>query len=403
MPQLIIGSPPRGKDYFGRQDLVDRLWERLQTDNVLLAAPRRFGKTGLMYQLLDRRREPFRPLYIDVEDITSAADFMIELIAALMRDHYFGRRLRQVWAGAKDFGRFLSRLPASIDVGGLKIELREQTGVADHWLTYGEKVMELLAREGPTLLLLIDEFADMVHAIERRSADEAAQFLRWFRKARIAPETKTRFVIGSSVNLISTLDAMGLVDTVNDLCPEKLVPFSPETARGYVAAIFASKGVTLSPEVENRILETVGAPIPYLLAVLLTAILARQRATGGEVSSAMVDEAFDDDLLGGATSAVFHHYRSRLDEYYSPRETRAAKAILAVLSRAAEPVERKTVYQLYLESSGREIGERSSEEFLQLMTKLENDFYVSVRNEGYGFYSRVLKLWWKARFGFQGD
>lgn len=263
---------------------------------MLLAAPRRFGKTGLMYRLLDEPLEPYRPIYVDVEDITSAGDFMVELLAALLRDRHFGRLLRDVRDGAKGFGRFLRNLPASVDVGGLKIELRER----------------------------------------------------------------------------------------------------------FVEAIFRSHETELSPEVRDAVLDRLGTPIPYLLAVLLTAILDRHRVGDGPVTVEMVDAAFADDLLGGATAAVFHHYRSRLDEYYTDAEARAAKAILGALSRADGPIERTTLYQLFLSTGGLEPGDRRSEEFLQLMTKLENDFYVSSADDSFEFYSRVLKLWWKARYGFKG-
>jgi len=79
----VVGGVPRGTDYFGREDLVQSLWQKLARDSILLVAPRRFGKTGAMCRLLDDPRPPFRPLYMDVEDIESAGDFMVELLATL--------------------------------------------------------------------------------------------------------------------------------------------------------------------------------------------------------------------------------------------------------------------------------------------------------------------------------
>ena len=144
----------------------------------------------------------------------------------------------------------------------------------------------------------------------------------------------------------------------------------------------------------------VGTPIPYLLAVLLTAVLDRQRAAGNEVTREMVHAAFEEDLLGGATAAVFQHYRSRLDQYYSDAEARVAKVILGALSRSEKPMEQGTVYQLYLEAMGQAAGIEGTEGFLQLMNKLENDFYVVREAERFRFFSRVLGAWWKARYGF---
>ncbi len=401
MLELVVGGTPRGEDYFGREDLVETLWSRLRKDNVLLAAPRRFGKTGAMYRLLDAPREPFRPLYINVEDITTAADFMVELLAALLRDRHFSRVLRELWQGTKELGGFLRNLPASIDLGGLKIELREKTAVAEDWKVFGERVMDLLKREEAPLLLLIDEFANLASAIEQHEGrDELARFLRWFRAARLAPDASARFVLGSSINLLSTLDAVGLVDTVNDLAIVRLEPFSRATAERFVEKVFATRQMALTVEIRDEILGHVGTAIPYLLAVFLTAIFNRQRPTGGEVTSEMVHAAFEEDLLGGATAAVFQHYRSRLDRYYSPSETRAAKAILGTLSRAAEPVEWGALYQLFLDSARLSADADRSEAFLQLMSKLENDFYVVQEQGRFAFFSRVLGAWWKARYGY---
>ncbi|MCP4654784.1 MAG: hypothetical protein GY856_05125 [bacterium] len=404
MPDLVVGSIPRGEDYFGREDFIETLWKRLDKDNVLLVAPRRFGKTGAMYRLLDEPREPFKPLYVNVEDISTAADFMVELLAALLRDRRFSRVLRELWQGAKGLGSFLRDLPSSLDVGGLKIELRERAAAGETWVAFGEQVMELLVRDEPRLLVLIDEFAIMASSMDRQQGRaELARFLRWFRSARLAPETRTRFVLGSSINLLNTLGGMGLVDTVNDLSIERLKPFSPEIAERFVEQIFAGRDVALAPEVRDAILELMGTAIPYLLSVFLTAIFDRHRAARMDISVELVHATFNEDVLGGATAATFHHYRSRLDEHYSKPEAQAARAILGGLSRSQKGVEQGTLYQHYLKSVGRSAEAERAEAFLQLMSKLENDFYI-VRHEGrFTFYSRVLGAWWKARYGFLGE
>jgi len=399
----VVGGVPRGTDYFGREDLVQSLWQKLARDSILLVAPRRFGKTGAMCRLLDDPRPPFRPLYMDVEDIESAGDFMVELLATLLRDHHFARIGSTLWEEAKEFGRFLRDLPSSFDIGGLKVELRERTDVRQNWASYGERVMSVLAKGDHPLLLLIDEFAVMVGRISKRDTAEAQQLLRWFRRARTAPNTQTRFVIGGSVNLISTLDGMGLVDTINDLAVVRIRPFDPKVARRFIQAIFTTQNVAVTNAIIDRILDCVGAPIPYLLAVLLTAILDRQRLEQAPVSEEMVRAAFEDDLLGGATSAVFRHYRSRIDEYYSGPEGQAAKAILAVLSRSDAPVKHDTLYFVYLKTVNQPPGPKSEEGFTRLMQKLDNDFYIVTDDDGYAFFSRVLRLWWKTHFGFQAD
>lgn len=401
MPNLILGSVPRGQDYFGREDIVKNLWAKLEKDNILLTAPRRFGKTGLMYRLLDEPREPFRVLYINVENLNSAPDFMVDLIAALLRDRHFSRILSTAWKGAKGFGHFLRNLPSKIDLGEIKIGIREQTDVSKDWLAYGERVMSLLAKESPTPLLLIDEFAVMVNNMHKKNPDQVEKLLRWFRTARIAPDTKTRFVISGSINLVSTLDSMGLVDTINDLYTLRLEPFNPETAKQFIEAIFKSHKVDLKPDTKEAILEMVGAPIPNILAFYLNAILDRQKSLNSEVTTDLIKNAFYDDLLGGATSVDFRHYSSRISQYYPGEEEAAAMSILALLSKTQLEVGSDTLYQVYLKSCGLGHNQQTEKGFKLLMNKLENDFYVVCKEGKYAFFSRVLKLWWKTHFGFQ--
>lgn len=40
MVHLTVGSPVEGKDFYGRDELIKLIWERLERNNLLLAAPR---------------------------------------------------------------------------------------------------------------------------------------------------------------------------------------------------------------------------------------------------------------------------------------------------------------------------------------------------------------------------
>ncbi|RJP18477.1 MAG: hypothetical protein C4527_28945 [Candidatus Omnitrophota bacterium] len=105
MPELVVGSPPRGEDYFGQEDLIESIWSGLDKDNILIEAPRRFGKTGAMYQLLDYPREPYKPLFINVEDTQSADNFIIELLAILLKEHQFQHAIASLWEKTKGLGK----------------------------------------------------------------------------------------------------------------------------------------------------------------------------------------------------------------------------------------------------------------------------------------------------------
>ncbi|MCU0917518.1 MAG: hypothetical protein MUC88_23580 [Planctomycetes bacterium] len=401
MADLVIGGVPRGDDYFDQRQLLKDVWKHLQKDSVLLVAPRRFGKTGMMFRLLDRPRAGFRPLYLDVESIDNPANFMVEILALLLHDDHFRRAIDGLSAGLKEVWSWLTGLVDQVDVGEIKVKLREKTDVSANWRVYGDRVMGMLATQDRPLLLLVDEFPIMVNRMADKSPEEAVQFLRWFRSVRLMPANRTRFVIGGSTNIMYTLEALGSVDAVNDLCPVRLRPFDATTAERYLAAMFATRHLALDPQVSTRILELIGEPIPYLLALLVQAVLSRSHVRSGPIDIELVNAAFDELLSTGAT--VFLHYWSRLNEHYPGCESGAAKAILSVVSRAEGPVQRDTLYQVYLQTCAAQPGADARDAFVRLMWKLDNDFYIVADDDGYRFFSRVLKLWWRRHYGYQQE
>ncbi len=400
MTEMVVGSVPRGEDYFDQKSLVEEVWTRLRKDSVLLVAPRRFGKTGLMFRLLDAPRAGFRPVYLDVESIDNPANLIVEVLARLLHDGQFRRVVQGLWSGLKDVRDWIANRVEEVDVGEIKVKLREKTDVSADWRAYGDRLMSTLSAVETPLLLLIDEFPIMTTRMIQKNRDQATEFVRWFRSVRLSPETRTRFVIGGSTNIVYSLEAVGLVDAINDLCPIRLRPFDAPTSRKYLDAVFASLELSLDKQVRTRMLELVGEPVPYLLALLAQAVLGRHRAHKGEIDAALVDAAFDELL---STATPFLHYWSRLNEHYPDCESPVAKAILNVISRAEGPVRRDTLYQIYLKVCGVSSSASTQDAFVRLMWKLDNDFYIVADDHGYRFFSRVLKLWWRRQYGYQQE
>ena len=62
---ITIGSPVTQDDFFNREEILQNVWDTLETDNVLLAAPRRVGKSSLMLKLLLEPKAGFEALWLD--------------------------------------------------------------------------------------------------------------------------------------------------------------------------------------------------------------------------------------------------------------------------------------------------------------------------------------------------
>jgi ATP/maltotriose-dependent transcriptional regulator MalT len=75
-----IGHPARGDEYFDRPQLTDRLWEKIQSgSSILLAAPRRVGKSSVLFYLMDNPKNNYRPTYIDTESVNNENEFFKRL------------------------------------------------------------------------------------------------------------------------------------------------------------------------------------------------------------------------------------------------------------------------------------------------------------------------------------
>jgi hypothetical protein len=81
----LVGPPVRLDDFYGRDSFVELVWEKLAAGNVLLAAPRRFGKTSVMYRLMDRPREGYTFVHADLEHMAQPAELITVLAVQLAR------------------------------------------------------------------------------------------------------------------------------------------------------------------------------------------------------------------------------------------------------------------------------------------------------------------------------
>jgi AAA+ ATPase superfamily predicted ATPase len=128
MINLIPGGVPTGENLFGRDELISDLWRKLEQDNILLLAPRRFGKTGIMRKMQDEPRNGFAVVFLDCEKIRDPESFLVELIFEFLKDS----RARTTLKTAKYLpGKMLSKATKTlkeIELWKLKVAFREGLG-----------------------------------------------------------------------------------------------------------------------------------------------------------------------------------------------------------------------------------------------------------------------------------
>ena len=406
MTRNIVGPPARGEDFYDREEFVDLLWDRLETGNVLLAAPRRFGKTSAMYRLIDEPRPGWKTVHVDAESIREPVNFVIALLDALMADRQIRKWLLDSWKGVSSWARGLFEdleVTTPWEVG-LKLELKDAIG--PHWQERGEALLSALRSCDQDLkfLLIIDELPVMLYLFRdnRVSDADTRAFLYWFRKLRTDPNvglTNCRFLVGGSIGIERRLSELSAADSFNDFERVALGELPGTRAAQFLQELLESRGIAMSAATQRKILELVGTPIPYFIQIFVSE-LAVEKANGTErIGPKHVEAIYQHRVLGATCKTYFQHYYDRL-RHYEKSEEQAAKALLKALALAQAGL----LHAAQLKSTYRAaVGESATEgEFSSLLADLANDFYVTYvpEDDAYAFASKILRDWWRRYYAF---
>ncbi len=392
-----VGPPVTGKDFFGRERFVDLVWEKLLHGNILLAAPRRFGKTSVMYRLMDEPRFESKIVHADLESVTEAADMIVLLLEELAKDESFDNSVGKIGFVEKGW-KFFRKNFEELDLHFAKVKLREEIRV--DWQAKGKEIFQKIAELDSTVIFILDEFPMMLDAMLKHDRkDEAKTLLRWFRGLRISPELqeKIRFVIAGSIGIDHVLNRLDEINSINDFEKLKLEPFSTKVAKQFLDELCAAYSLSLSDEVKAKMLESIGTPIPYFIQILFSEVYKTHFQDEEEITVETIEKIYRDKVLGVDCKTYFEYYYGRLRLYYAPDEEKAARGILREIAVKGD-LKKTTCYQIFKKAVG---NKADLERFGGLMTELENDFYVTYghENDSYEFSSKILKDWWLRNYG----
>ncbi|HYC61375.1 MAG TPA: hypothetical protein VEK79_17605 [Thermoanaerobaculia bacterium] len=159
-----VGKPVQGDDFFDRKREVAEIWSRLETDDILLLAPRRVGKTSLMYRLNDTAGEQnMQAIYVSVADATTELAFAKKLLDALA-DHPSKEKVLQALKKSP-IAKALSRIRKVGLFSSVELELQDAAAV--DWPAIGEAIIGALSATGFRWLLMVDELPIFVLALLR--------------------------------------------------------------------------------------------------------------------------------------------------------------------------------------------------------------------------------------------
>ena len=408
MTDFYTGSPVDPDELWFRDEFIDRLWEVLRGEHVVLSAPRRTGKTSVMDHLAARPRDGFSTVSAFVQDLDHPNDFLLTLLDAFhsKNANLFHRVFRQAgsWVGSA-----LDRLE-KVEFSGFKVALRaEMKSRPDDWKEFGDREFFAVIRNfSGKLLFIVDEFPDLIVNMHRNHPGLVRPFLSWLRGHCMNPlprEDNLRWLLGGSVNLSSTLDSLHALDLINAFHEESLPVLTVSQVKEFVIRMLTERGVEFDEQVPGGVVDRLGRPVPYFLQMITQNLYRLWKRSRHRLVSDDVRDCFEDLIISSGARDKLQHFYSRIQQYYGDPKRSAAYELLAQLSVSDKGLSRSMLFDVFekvLNMNGMALPQYERKQlFNQLLRDLENDFYISEltpnTSEGirYDFASGLLKSWWK--------
>jgi hypothetical protein len=390
----LVGQIPDPNELYGRKHFIEHLWKMLEGNNILLLAPRRFGKSGIMRHVLLHPRVGYLPLSFELEDVDSPEEFVWRVTKELLAHD----KTRALLAKVK-------KLPASLvewvkenfeeaEFEGAKVKFKQS--IKEDWQEAGKRMLNELEKSDETIVFLFDELPAMLdRIIEKQGEGAARDFLAWFRPIRLAQKDllrRHRFIVAGSVGIDQILKKIGATDRLVDFTRLTVEPLDSIAANELVDGLAGTFNLNWTQLLSTKLFDLIGAPVPYFIHIFFSQLGQLMPAARDNLTLEQLDRLYADRVLGPTCRHYFDHYSSRLKRYGTSGEKAAFSILRSVASRGR--ISRPVLFDIYRKAYGKGSSETG---FDDVMADLEYDWYLRLDPDTNEFYFRlkVMQDWWR--------
>ena len=392
----LVGQIPDPEELYGRDEFIEHLWRLIDGNNILLLAPRRFGKSGVMRHVLLRPRPNFLPLSFELEDVDSPEEFVWRVTRELLKHDIFQYLLSKAKRLPKALAGWVKGNFDEAEFEGAKIKFKAD--IKEDWREAAKRMLTELEKADHTIIFLLDEFPAMLDRLienEEQGESAAREFLAWFRTVRMEQKDvlrRHRFIVAGSVGIDQILRKLGADDKLVDFARLTVEPLDPSTARLLASDLARTHSINCNDAILGRLFELIGAPVPYFIHIFISELAQLPMAQRKALTVADLERIYRERVLGPTCRHYFTHYSNRLRRYGKTGE----KSALAVLRAVAnhERISRPALFDIYRKAHGKGASDQA---FDELMADLEYDWYLRLDSDTNEFYFRlkVMQDWWR--------
>ena len=380
-PKVIKGSVATGRFYYPRTDIVGEIWDELEKGSfILLAAPRRVGKTSVLRDLEMNPRANYRTKFRTIQAVQSGEEFY-KTIYELMVECFNSSKVLGNW-----FTKYAkSRTITEVSTKGVKIDKTD--------FPYQDEINNILkelSNEGETVVLLIDELPEVLHRLHKNGRkDEALSILSQLRVWRQNDYKKLQFVFAGSIGIHYVVKTItGRVSDINDLTKILCAPLNHMEAKDYIQWATEDATVQYDDDQKEYLLKKIQHYYtPYFLNLMLDEMdKAAKNQVSAEIiiTSLEIDAAFDKIVK---SNDYFKDWKKRLEDYMPNKDFLFVNKILTHIAHK-DAISIQSIYDL-----AKKYGKET--DYMDFIGDLEEDGYITEEEGFYQFISPFLKSFWK--------
>ena len=377
-----VGNPARGEDFFIRKTLIDKAWDYIESGkHILIVAPRRVGKTSLMFHLLDNPKDNYPFLYLITESINNENEFFRRIVNKALK-------IDLVKSSQKIITFLEKNMPSIKKVGpdGIEFGVQEE----HNYLEILTRILKSISSDGKKLIIMLDEFPETLENIIADDGEGAGRhFLQSNRELRQDPELADhiQLIYTGSIGLENVASRLNSTKNINDLSRLVIPPLSTEEAKTFINLLLENVPFTLSDSLINYILEKIEWLIPFYIQLILEALTYLQRNEKAEtITEAMIDRSFNEMLK---ERNHFEHWHTRLRASFKGNEYNFLKELLNIASENNK-ITSKEIINLAVKY-------RLEDTYKDLLGALVYDGYINNNDDRniYRYNTPVLRMWWR--------
>ena len=389
----IVGQVARGEDFFPRPLERKEIEISLSNgSNILLTAPRRVGKTSILYNLLESTHSYFAYHYVITESVRSADDFYNRLIIVLYES--MSGPLRKTMDSVAEFIKQIE----SVDVLGTSVK-RSRDQSSKNRNTILRTLINKLIDKGQRLVVMIDEFPQAIVNISTdKGDDKAIEFLQELRELRHETkyQSKLQFIFTGSIGLENVVSKLDSIYTINDLTVIKVGPLERDKAAAMVTALANKMEMSLSTKNINDIIKLVEWLIPFHIQVFMQELGVQNKSKSRNINAKTFAIVIDEIVKN---KVYFEHWRIRLKGMMLLSEFAMAERLLSETSKM-EYITREEIFKLIngKKPSVRRKKQGATMRLNRILDILIHDGYLHTLTGDpprYSFISPFLKTWWR--------